>query len=366
VDARSWYILRRLETGLSKGLQMKHASALVVFASLAAATASHAQAAAYHIAKTVALGSPDRWDYLVYDGASHRLYVSHGDRVTVLDGRDGTLLGNVEGVLGGTHGIGIVTAAGKGYTDDGKAGEAVAFDLKTFKTGKRIKAEDDADGIAFDKSSGHIFVVDGDSKVLTVIDPRTDTVITTINAGGGLEYAVSGDNGKLYVNGAENKEIVRVDTAKNVVDAHWPIPGCTSPHGLAIDTAAHRLFVSCVNAVMTVVNAQTGAVVASLPIGQGTDGAAFDPKRKLVFSSNNDGTLSVIREVTPQKFESLGSIPTAVTGKNMTIDPGTGRLYVAVADTDPNAPVPVGANGRPGRPKPLPGTLKVLFLDPAP
>ena len=102
-------------------------------------------------------------------------------------------------------------------------------------------------------SSGHIFVVDGDSAVLTVIDPKTDAAIATIDAGGGLEYAVAGDNGKLYVNGAEKKEIVRIDTATNTVDAHWPIPGCTSPHGLAIDTAGHRLFPTCLNAVMTVV-----------------------------------------------------------------------------------------------------------------
>jgi len=328
--------------------------------------ATFAQAPAYHVAKTVPLGAPDRWDYLVYDGPSHRLYVSHGDRLTVLDGKAGTMLGTVQSMPGGSHGIGIVTAAGKGYTDDGEAGEAVAFDLKTLKTGKHIKAKDDADGIAFDPASGHIFVVDGDSKVLTVIDPKTDTAIATVDADGGLEYAVSGNNGKLYVNGAENKEIVRVDTATNQVDAHWPIPGCTSPHGLAIDTASHRLFVTCVNAVMTVVNADSGAVMATLPIGQGSDGAAFDPKRKLAFSSNYDGTLTVVRETSPQKFEVLGSIPTAVTGKNMTIDPATGRLFVTVADIDPKAPVPVGANGRPGRPKPLPGSLKVLFLDPAP
>ena len=336
--------------------------ALVIGFSGVAASAQTAPA--YHVTKTVALGAPDRWDYLVYDAPSHRLYVSHGDRVTVLDGQDGKVLGNVEGMPGGSHGIGIVSAVGKGYTDDGKAGEAVAFDLKTLKTGKRIKAEDDADGIAFDPTSGHIFVVDGDSKVLTVIDPKTDTAIATINAGGGLEYAVSGNNGKLYVDGAEKKEIVRIDTATNKVDAHWPIPGCTSPHGLAIDTKAQRLFASCVNSVLTVVNAQSGAVVATLPIGKGTDGAAFDPVRKLVFSSNFDGTVSVIHEVSPDKYQALDSIKTQVTGKNMTIDPASGRLYVAAADIDPNAPVAMGANGRPGRPKPLPGSLKILFLDP--
>jgi YVTN family beta-propeller protein len=331
------------------------------------ATAAAAQATPpYHITKSVALGAPDRWDYIVVDSPTHRVYVAHGDRLTVVDGQSGAILGQVMGMPGGSHGIGISAATGKGYTDDGQAGQAVAFDLKTFQTGKRIKAEDDADGIAFDPPSGHIFVVDGDSKKLTVIDPRTDTAIATIDAGGGLEYAVSGENGKLYVNGAENKEIVRVNTAANLVDAHWPIPGCTSPHGLAIDTAGHRLFVSCLNAVLTVVNTDSGAVVATLPIGQGTDGAAFDPRRKLVFSSNNDGTLSVIQEKTPDTFVSLGSIKTAVTGKNMGIDPATGRIYVAVADIDPRAVVAPGPGGRPGRPRPLPGTLKLLFLDPGP
>jgi len=327
--------------------------------------AVQAETPAYKVANTVKLGAPDRWDYLVYDAAAHRLYVAHGDRVSVLDGKSGKLIGNVEGLPGGSHGIGIVASLGKGYTDDGKAGVAAVFDLKTLKVQKRIKAEDDADGIAFDKTSGHIFVVDGDSKVLTVIDPKTDTVISTINAGGGLEYAVSGENGKLYVDGAENKEIVRIDTASNKVDAHWKMPDCVSPHGLAIDTATHRLFASCANAVLTVVNADSGAVIAALPIGQGTDGAAFDPKRKLIFSSNNDGTISVFHEESPDRIKALGSIATAVTGKNMTIDPETGRLFVAVGDIDPTAPIAPGANGRPGRPKPLPGSLKILFLDPA-
>ncbi|HEY2009869.1 MAG TPA: YncE family protein [Rhizomicrobium sp.] len=333
---------------------------------LGSTAASFAQTPAYHVTKTITLGAPDKWDYLVYDGPSHRLYVSHGDRLTVLDGRSGNMLGEVQGMPGGTHGIGIVAAVGKGYTDDGQAGEAVAFDLNTFKTGQRIKAQADADGITFDPTSGHIFVVDGDSKVLTVIDPKTDAAVATVDAGGKLEYAVSGENGYLYVNGAGNKEIVRVNTATNQVDARWPIPNCTSPHGLAIDKATHRLFVSCVNAVMTVVNADDGSVLATLPIGNGTDGAAFDPKRKLAFSSNYDGTLTVVREKSPKDFEVVGSIPTKMTGKNMTIDPDTGRLFVTVADLDPSVPVPTGPDGRPGRGKPLPGSLKVLFLDPAP
>jgi YVTN family beta-propeller protein len=193
------------------------------------------------------------------------VFVAHGDRVTVVDGRDGKIVGSVEGMPGGTHGIAISTAAGRGYTDDGHAGIAVSFDLVTLKPVRQIKAEEDADGIILDPASGHVFVVNGDSAKLTVIDPKTDTAIATIDAGGGLEAAVSGANGKLYVDGAEKKEIVRVDTATNKVDAHWPMPDCTSPHGLAIDLDTHRLFASCVNNVLIVVNADSGAVVTNWP-----------------------------------------------------------------------------------------------------
>lgn len=330
------------------------------------AVAKPDRAPVYKVTRTVPLGSPERWDYVVYDSASHRVYVSHGDRVAVVDGRDGRMVGQIMGIAGGTHGFGISAATGKGYTDDGTAGVAVVFDLKTLKVLRRVKAAEDADAVAFDPSSGHIFVINGDSKTMTVIDPKTDAVVATIDGGGGLEYAVPGLNGKLYVNGAEKKEMLRVDTRTNKIDARWPIPGCTSPHGLAIDTAAHRLFVSCVNKVLTVVDTDSGGVVASVPIGAGTDAAAFDPKRKLIFSSNGmDGTISVIHQKDAATYVPVGEIKTAVTGRTMGIDPESGRLYVVAADIDPEAPLKPGPGGRPARPQPLAGTTKLLFLDPA-
>ncbi len=314
---------------------------------------------AYHVAKAVALGAPDRWDLMAFDPATKRVYVAHGDRVTVVDGHTGNVVGTIEGMTGGTHGVAMSTS-GRGYTDDGKEGVAVSFDLTTLKTVNRIKAEEDADDIAFDPTSGHIFVIDSDPGHVTVIDPKTDSVIATIDGGGKLEISVAGRNGKLYVNGEAKNEIVRIDTASNTVDAHWPMPDCTGPHGLAIDRKTHRLFSSCANGVMTVVNADSGAVVATLPIGQGTDGAAFDPKRKLVFSSNGrDGTLSIIREQDGDRFVSLGSVKTAVTGRTIAIDPESGRIYIAAGDIDPNVPVVPGK-----RPTLVPGSLKLLFLDP--
>lgn len=342
---------------------MKNGSTTLAAAAIACAcglaSGALAQPApAYTVTKSVPLGAPDKWDYVVFDPGSHRVYVAHADRVTVIDGRDGKPLGQIEGMPGGTHGIGISAATGQGYTDDGEAGTAVAFDLKTLKVKKRIQAEKDADGIAFDGATGHVFVVDGDSHKITAIDPKTNTVLATIDLGGGLEYAVSDNHGHLFVNGAQKREIVRINTRTNKVDATWPVPGCASPHGMAFDVAAHRLFTSCVNSQLVVVNTDTGATVATIPIGRGTDSAAFDPKRKLIFSSNGiDGNLSVIAEKDADTYVPVATIKTAITAKTMSIDPQTGRLYLAAGElnTDPT----------PGHPRLVPGSLKLLFLDPA-
>lgn len=322
----------------------------------------------YHLTRSVRLGAPDRWDYVVYDSPSHRVYVAHGDRLTVVNARNGKVLGQVEGMPGGTHGIAISHAAGLGYTDDGEAGEAIAFSLKTLKVVKRLRAAADADAVTIDPTSGHVFVVDGDPGLLTVIDPKQDRVVATVHVGSKLEYAVAGDNGKIYVNGVENREIFRVDTARNRVDAAWSIRQCEAPHGLAIDTSAHRLFSSCENGLLVVVNADTGATVAALPIGRGTDGAAFDPARKLAFSSNGmDGTLSVIREVDANTFVPAGTIKTALSARTMSVDPASGRVFLAAANTTAQAMAAFRAARQAGRRGPSPfahGSLKLLFFNP--
>lgn len=318
----------------------------------------------YEVTKSVSLGAPDHWDYVVVDADTHRVYVAHGDRVTVVDGQSGALLGQVEGFAGGTHGIAVVNAVGRGYTDDGDVGEAGSFDLKSFKTIKRTKAAEDADAVTFDPVSGHVFVINGHPGTVTVIDPKRDAAVTTVSASPDLEYAVAGGDGKLYINGAGKREILRLDTKTNRIDARWPISNCDDPHGLAIDAASRRLFTSCLNAVLVVVNIDSGAEVATLPIGKGSDAVAFDPKRKLIFSSNGrDGTLSVIQEKDPQTFVSLGSVKTAMTARTMGIDPQTGRIYLAAAEPQPGAAPPAKSALAP--PPVVPGSLKLLFLDPA-
>jgi YVTN family beta-propeller protein len=315
----------------------------------------------YHVSMVVPLGSPDRWDYVVFDPDTRRVYVAHGDRITVVDGTSGAVVGTVEGMPGGTHGIAVSHATSKGYTDDGKAGVVVEFDLATLKVLKQIKAEADADGIVFDPASGHIFVIDGDSGKLTVIDPKTDTVIATVDGGGDLEFGDTGNNGKFYVDGAKKNEIVRVDTATNTVDAHWPMPTCVKPHGLAIDREHHRLFASCSNKVMVVMNADNGVVMATLPIGEGTDFASFDPLSGLAYSSNRDGTLSVVAETSPDEFVSLPPIQTQIGARTMAIDPKTGRIYLVTADMTVNeSAAPTDFRRRYSVKS---GSVRLLFLD---
>jgi len=332
----------------------------------------------YRISNSISLGSPDSWDYVTYDKDSHHVFVSHFDRVTVVDAPSGTVIGQITGFPGGTHGIAISTANHRGYTDDGEAGIAASFNLTTLRLQKKLPAKDDADGVAFDPVSQHVFVIDGDSGFVTVIDPKTDSVIANVSIGSKLEFAVAGENGKLYVNDAQKNEIVRIDTRTNQVDAHWPLPGCERPHGLAIDSESHRLFSTCPNQVMAVVNTDSGALVATLPIGKGTDAAAFDPKRKRAFSSNGqDGTLTVVQENSPDSFTVIDTVKTAVSGRTMAIDPQTGRIFIAAADIDASMPSP-GAGAAPatagGGPAPtarrrlpiVPASLKLLFFDPVP
>jgi len=331
---------------------------LLACAALAALATPATATPAYKLTKTLALGAPDRWDYVVFDAATGRVYIAHGDRLSVIDAERGALVGEVQGIHGGTHGTAISTATGQGFTDDGRGGKAVAFDLATLKVTHEIAADADADAIALDPVTGHVFIIEGDPAAITVIDPKSDAAIATIKAGEKLEYGVADGRGAVFVAGEANGDVVKIDARSNKVAAHWPTAGCISPHGLAVDPKAHRVFMGCSNSVMMVVDTGSGCTVAKLPIGRGNDAVAFDPVRKHIFSSNGaDGTISVYQEASADHYTALDPIPTGLSARTMSVDPQIGRLFVAAADTDPNP-----TTG--GRPKVRAGTLKLLMFDP--
>ena len=198
---------------------------------------------------------------------------------------------------------------------------------------------------------------------MTVIDTNTDSVVTTIHLSGQPEFAAVDGAGKLFVNIEDKREIQRVDTKTAKVDATWPIAACDSPHGLAIDKESHRLFTSCVNSKLLVVNATNGAIVSALPIGKRTDAAAYDGHMKRVLSSNGDGTLSVIQQESADQYKSLGDVPTQLGARTMTLDPKSGRIFLVTGDyteIDPNAKDPRK------RYAVKPGSTRMLLVDTVP
>lgn len=339
---------------------MKISNLLIATAAVTALAPAAVAAPSYSVVKVVPLGAPDRWDYVVFDPGSGRVYVAHGDQVAVVNAHSGKIIGRISGITGGTHGIAISKGTGRGFTDDGENGKTVAFDLKTLKIIKQIPAGEDADAAYTDKLTGHVFVVEGDPGTITVVDPKSVATITTIKVGEKLEYATGDDKGSVFVAGNGTGDVVRIDAKSNEVTAYWATPDCKSPHGLALDKVGRRLFMGCVNNVMMVVDAISGKIIAQLPIGRGSDAIAWDPVRKRVFSSNgSDGTITVFEQSARDTYQKLDTIRTQITGRTMDVDPSSGRLFVAAATTDQNT-------GQGGRPRIKPGTLELLLIDPKP
>jgi DNA-binding beta-propeller fold protein YncE len=324
-------------------------------------TPAHA-APLYTLTKTVPLGGGVAWDYLHFDAPSDRLFISHGNELTVLSGRTGAVIGEMTG-LDGSHGVAIDHATGLGYADSSGSKTTSIFNLQTLKIVKTIPALLDADGMVFDPSSNQVFVVGGDANAVRSIDAKTNEPGALIALGGGPEFLVIDGQGGLYINLKTTNQMVKVDTRTDQVVARWPVP-CDAPTGLALDTATNRLFSSCRNGHIAVLNAETGAIVADLPIDLGTDSAAFDPSRKLVFSANRDGTLSVIREDDADHFTVLPPVHTELGARTMAVDPATGRIFEVTATVKSVLPPPHA--GWAHNYTFVPHTFRELLFDPAP
>jgi YVTN family beta-propeller protein len=334
---------------------------LSLFVTLSAALAANtATVPSYAVVKTVPLGAPDRWDFVRYDPASNRVFVSHRTKIDVVDVAQGKVVGEVAGI-GESHDVVIVPSLGRGYADDAAAKTVVIFDLKTQAKIVSVPVGIDADAMVYDPATKRVFVMNSDGNSITAIDAVTNQPLKTLPLGGAPEMAVADGRGKVFINSASKNEIIAFDTAALAITARWPVAVCEKPHGLAMDEAAGRLFVTCVNARMLVVDAANGKILANLPIGKGTDSAAFDPARKRAFSSNGDGTLSVVAERDANTFESLGDVKSAPGARTMAVDPDSGRVFLVTADVAKMEPS-TQPGGRPHLTF-VPGSVKLLFLD---
>ncbi|MGD0492853.1 MAG: YncE family protein [Steroidobacteraceae bacterium] len=330
---------------------------------LAADTPPDAAATAaplYRTAQSIPLGAPDRWDYLTWDASSHRVFAAHQATVTVVDADRSTIAGQIP--VAGANGIAIAADLHKGYAGSSEAHVIVVFDPESLHVLKQIPADEDTDGVVYDPYTERVFVMHGDPKLVTAVDTRSDTVAARIELGGKPEFAAADGAGKLYVNIVDRGEVQRIDTRSLKVDATWPLPGCERPHGIALDASAGRLFSGCVNQRLMVLDTHDGHVVAQLPIGSGSDALGFDPKRRWVLSSNGAGTLSVIRETSPDRYVPMPDVSTQITARTMTIDPDTGTVFLVAGERFEKNPAATDPHKRYGI---RPGSVRMLVEQPS-
>jgi DNA-binding beta-propeller fold protein YncE len=310
---------------------------------LVTATAMLAQSPpAYRITHTYMLGGDGSWDYIVPDPPSHRVYIARQNRVMVVDGDSGKLLGEVTGIQG-AHGTAIAENTGHGFATSGNDQSVVMFDLKTFKALGRIPAAEDADAILYDASSNRVFTLNGDAHSSTVIDPEAGKLIKNIPLGGKPEYGVSAGDGKVYANLTDTSEVVEIDAKSAAVSRRWSTAPCKQPVAMAIDTAHRRLFSGCRSGVMAISDYDAGKVVATLPIGTGVDGSGYDASTGDAFASNADGTFTVIHQDSADQYHVVETLSTPVGSRNMGLDPTTHRVFVVSAKF---GPAPAGGKGR--------------------
>jgi YVTN family beta-propeller protein len=307
------------------------------------------QAQTYVADKTISLPGDAGYDYLSIDKVSHKLYVSHGTTVNVVDLNTEQPAGVVAGMQG-VHGIAIDNKANRGFISDGRANVVVAFDLKTLKTLAVIPVDAKGpDAIIYDSYSDRVFSFNGESNNSSVVDPNTLKQIGTVALGGGPEFAVSDGKGIIYNNLEDKNSINVIDSKTLKVIKNYPLAPAGGPTGIALDNVNHRLFSVCrENKGMSVVDALTGKIVATLPIGAGVDAVAYDPETKLIFCSCGDGTTTIIKQQSANEYSVVQTLKTPMRARTLTLDTKTHKIYLSVAEFET------------GTRKALPNTFKVL------
>jgi DNA-binding beta-propeller fold protein YncE len=313
----------------------------------------------YHLAKKAVLGGEGGWDYLTVDSKARRVYISRGTHVMVVDANSAALVGDIPNT-NGVHGIAIADDLDKGFISDGRDSNVTIFDTKTLKVLGTAPAGKNPDAIIYDAASKRAFAFNGSSKDATAIDAKTGTVAGAIPLGGKPEFAAADEKGHVFVNIEDTSEIVKFDSNKLTVESRWKIAPGEEPSGLAMDRKHRRLFSVCSNKMMVVVNADTGQVITTVPTGAGTDAAGFDPETGFAFSSNGEGTLTVVHEVSPDKFSVVENVPTQARARTMALDTKTHQVYLVSAEFGPT-PAATAQQPRP-RPPMLPGTFTLLIM----
>jgi YVTN family beta-propeller protein len=326
---------------------------------LLAAAAVAAAGPGYHIIATYKLGGDGGWDYLTMDTTERRLYISRATHVMVVDADSGKSVGDIADTPG-VHGIALAPELGRGFVSNGREGTVSIFDPKTLATSSKVKVGDNPDAILYDSASKRVFAFNGRSQDATALDAVKGTVLGTIKLGGKPEFAASDGKGEIFVNIEDKSELLAIDPNKLEVKTRWPLAPCTEPSGLALDRKHRRLFVGCDNKMMAVVNADSGKVITTLPIGEGVDATWFDDEANLAFASCGEGVLTVVREESPDKFSVAANVPTQQGARTMALDSKTHNVWVVTAKFGP-PPAATPDNPHPRRSM-VPDTFVALVI----
>jgi len=312
-----------------------------------------------HVIKTYAIGGEGWWDYIKMDPDSRRLYISRGTHVMVMDADSGKIVGDIADTPG-VHGIALAPDLGRGFTSNGREDTVSIFDLTTFKTISKVPVGDNPDAILFDPATKRVFTFNGRSHDATAVDAATGTVVGKIPLDGKPEFGVTTGAGEIFVNLEDKSEILALDPVNLKIKSIWPLAPCADPSGLAIDVKNRRLFAGCDNKMMAVVNADTGKVITTLPIGDGVDANGFDPDLGFAYASCGEGVLIVAHEDSADSFSVAQSVPTQKGARTMTVDTKTHQIFLVTAKFGP-PPAPTDQQPHP-RPSMLPDSFVVLVV----
>jgi DNA-binding beta-propeller fold protein YncE len=343
--------MRSINTRLGLALTLAIGSAM----SALAASATH-----YHLTREIPIPGDGGWDYLTFSPEQDRLFVTHDNRVFVLDGASLQTVGTILDVPG-VHGVAIAPDLGRGYITAGRAGKLTVFDTKSLERIVDVETTgQNPDAVLYDSFTRQVFTFNGRGRNITVIDAQTNAVKSTIAVDAKPEFAVSDGAGHIYVNLEDKNSLAAIDTKQALVTATWAIPDCEEPSGLALDKEHHRLFSVCGNRHMAVLDAQSGKSVASVPIGAGVDGVFFDTVRQLAFVTGGDGTLTVVHEDTPDRYTVRETVATQTGARTVSADTKRNRIYTATAKF-----LPLSADKAPGsRPAMEPNSFRLLVIEP--
>jgi DNA-binding beta-propeller fold protein YncE len=323
-----------------------------------ASTLALAAGSGYHVVTTYKIGGDGGWDYLTADSDARRLYISRATHVMVLDADSGKSVGDIPDTPG-VHGIALAPELGRGFTSNGREGTVSIFDIKTLVVSNKVKVGENPDAILYDPATKRVFTFNGRSQDSSAIDAASGKVLATIKLDGKPEFAASDAKGEVFVNIEDKSELVAIDADKMEVKAKWPLAPCEEPSGLSIDRKNRRLFAGCGNKMMAVVDADSGKVLATPPIGDGVDATTFDPETGLAFASCGEGVLTVVKEDSPGKF-SAENVPTQQGARTLALDFKTHNVFVVTAKFGP-PPAATADNPHPRR-SIMPDSFVVLVV----